>query len=187
MADKIFPQSQLPIRKTVELLPKVFQTETNDKFMSAVVDPLVQPGKLQKTTGYVGRRFGKTFTGRDVYLDSDETLRSRYQLEPGVVVKDETGNVEKFYDFLDFKNQLKFFGNTSERDDISCAQEHHSWNPPKQCDRFVNYREYYWVPEGPPPVAVLGNSPTVVSEYSVNLGTQSSFVLTPDGLKTILL
>ena len=181
MADKIFPQSQIPIRKTVELLPNVFQTETNDKFMSAVVDPLVQPGKLQKLSGYVGRRFGKTFTGRDVYLDSDQTLRSRYQLEPGVVVKDLSGNVEKFYDFLDFKNQLKFFGNTSERDDISCAQEHHSWNPPKQCDRFVNYREYYWVPEGPPPVAVSGNAPTVISEYSVNLGTQASFILTPDG------
>ena len=61
MADKKFPDSNLPIRKTSELLPNVFQTDTNDKFMSAVVDPLVQPGKLQKLVGYLGRRYGKTY------------------------------------------------------------------------------------------------------------------------------
>ena len=179
MADKTFPQSGLPIRKTVELLPTIFRTETNDKFMSAVVDPLVQPGYLQKTVGYVGRRYGKTYLGKDTYLDSDATLRSRYQLEPGVIVKDENGNIEKFYDYIDFKNQLRFFGNSVERDDLLTAQEHHSWNPPKQCDKFVNYREYYWIPEGPPAVPVFGQKAKVVSEYSVKLGL-NSFIFTPD-------
>ena len=179
MTDKTFPQSGLPIRKTVELLPTIFRTETNDKFMSAVVDPLVQPGYLQKTVGYVGRRYGKTYLGKDIYLDNDATLRSRYQLEPGVVVKDTTGKIEKFYDYIDFKNQLRFFGNNVERDDLITAQEHHSWNPPKQCDKFVNYREYYWIPEGPPAVPVLGQLAKVVSEYSVMLGL-NSFIFTPD-------
>jgi hypothetical protein len=179
MTDKTFPQSGLPIRKTVELLPTIFRTDTNDKFMSAVVDPLVQPGYLQKTVGYVGRRWGKTYLGKDTYLDSDATLRSRYQLEPGVTVKGENGNIEKFYDYIDFKNQLKFFGNAVDRDDLLTAQEHHSWNPPKQCDKFVNYREYYWIPEGPPAVPVFGQRATVVSEYSVKLGL-NSFIFTPD-------
>jgi hypothetical protein len=179
MADKTFPQSGLPIRKTVELLPTIFRTETNDKFMSAVVDPLVQPGYLQKNVGYVGRRYGKTYLGKDTYLDSDATLRSRYQLEPGVVVKDENGNIQKFYDYIDFKNQLRFFGNNVERDDLITSQEHHSWNPPKQCDKFVNYREYYWIPEGPPAVPVFGQKAKVVSEYSVKLGL-NSFIFTPD-------
>jgi hypothetical protein len=44
-ADK-FPKSGLPIRRSVELLPVIFQTPTNDKFLSAVVDPLIQPGVL---------------------------------------------------------------------------------------------------------------------------------------------
>ena len=44
MAKKVFTESDLPVRSTVELLPKVFQTETNDKFLSGVVDPLIQPG-----------------------------------------------------------------------------------------------------------------------------------------------
>ena len=86
MADKNFPQSQLPIRKTSELLPQIFQTEANQKFLAATLDPLVQPGVLEKKVGYVGRRYGKTYNPEDVYLDSDETLRSRYQLEPAVVI-----------------------------------------------------------------------------------------------------
>lgn len=183
MNNKIYPSSQTPIRRTVELLPSIFRTTANDKFMSAVVDPLVQPGVLQKLVGYVGRRYGKTYRGADVYLDSDNTLRSRYQLEPGVVIKDDSGKVLNFYDYLDFKNQLKFFGNHLERDDLTTAQEHYSWNPPKHCDKFVNYREYYWVPEGPPAVMVYGEAQGITSEYSVKLGTgsSSSYVFTPNG------
>jgi len=181
MADKKFPKSGLPIRKTVELLPTVFRSDTNDKFMSAVVDPLVQPGTLEKLVGYVGRRYGKTYNGDDVYLDTDDTLRSRYQLEPGVVIKSDSGDVENFYDFIDFKNQLKFFGNTEERDNLITSQDHYGWNPPKHCDKYVNFLECYWVPEGPPPVDVYGQPGKVGSQYSVALGNESSFILTPDG------
>lgn len=181
MAEKNFPQSGLPIRKTSELLPGIFQTDANDKFMSAVVDPLVQPGKLQKLTGYVGKRYGKTYNGSDTYIDTDQSLRSRYQLEPGVITKFHN-EISKFYDYIDFKNQLKFFGNNQERDDLVTSQEHYSWNPPINWDKFINYREYYWEPLGPPPVSVQGQKPSVVSTYKVSLGTQSSFIFTPDGL-----
>jgi hypothetical protein len=87
MTSNIFPKSGLPIRRSVELLPTIFQTDANEKFLSGVVDPLVQPGVLEKTVGYIGKRYGKTYKGSDVYLDTDQTLRSRYQLEPGVVIK----------------------------------------------------------------------------------------------------
>ena len=179
MSNKIFPDSGLPIRKTVELLPTVFQTSTNDKFMSGVIDPLVQPGVLEKTVGYIGRRYGKTFNGNDVYVGTDDTLRSRYQLEPGVVNKVHNV-VEQFYDYLDFKNQLKFFGNNEERDDLITSQEHYSWNPPINWDKFVNYREYYWEPSGPPSVAIRGQAVGVTSTYKVSLGI-NSFIFSPDG------
>ena len=87
MADKFYPKSNLPIRRSVELLPIVFQTDANDKFLSGVLDPLVQPGVLDKVVGYAGQRYGKTYSGNDIYIDTDQTLRSRYQLEPGVVYR----------------------------------------------------------------------------------------------------
>jgi hypothetical protein len=180
MIDKIFPQSQLPVRKTSELLPGVFQTPANNKFMEGVVDPLVQPGLLQKTVGYIGRRYGKTYNGTDVYLDSDKTLRSRYQLEPAVIFKNQ-GKTENFYDYLDLKNQLKFFGNNEERDDLITDQTHYSWSPPIDWDKFINYREYYWQPSGPPSVAVFGQKASVTSSYRVSLGTESSYIFSPDG------
>jgi hypothetical protein len=180
MTENVFPKSQLPIRKTVELLPQIFQTNANDKFMSAVVDPLVQPGSLEKIVGYIGRRYGKTYTGSDLYLDTDNTLRSRYQLEPGVVYK-ENEKIKDFYDYLDLKNQLVFFGNSDERDNKIMSQQHFSWNPPIDWDKFINYREYYWQPSGPPALSVLGQSGKIRSTYSVKTGIQSTFIFTPDG------
>jgi Fe-S cluster assembly iron-binding protein IscA len=181
MAQEFFPESGLPIRRTVELLPSIFQTESNSKFLSAVLDPLVQPGTLQKTVGYIGRRYGKTYVPTDIYLDTDNTLRSRYQLEPGVTVK-ENNRVTSFYDYLDFKNQIKFFGNLEEYDAIVTSQDHYTWTPPIDWDKFVNYREYYWVPAGPPPVTIAGQAQRIVSTYRVALGTGSVFIFTPDGM-----
>jgi len=180
MALSNFPQSNLPIRRTVELLPTVFQSEANSKFMAAVVDPLVQPGTLDKTVGYIGRRYGKTYNSKDVYLDTDLTLRSRYQLEPAVIINEDQ-KITKFYDYLDFKNQLKFFNNTNENDNKITDQEHYTWNPPIDWDKFINYREYYWVPEFPPEVVVTGQAQSINSTYRVTLGA-NSYVFSPDGL-----
>lgn len=181
MTDQVYPNSGIPIRRSVDLLPQVFKTDTNSKFLAGVVDPLVQPGALEKTVGYVGKRFGKTYKGSDIYLDSDDSLRSRYQLEPGVIIKDDRGVIENFYDYVDFKNQLQFFNNLSERDDFITSQDHYSWNPPIEWDKFVNFREYYWVPNGPPSVKVLGQSSAIVSTYRVRQGTTSSWIFYPDG------
>jgi hypothetical protein len=180
MAEK-FPKSGLPIRKSSEFLPQTFRSDQNDKFLSGVLDPLVQPGVLDKTVGYIGRRYGKTYKGESVYLDTDQTLRSKYQLEPGIVVQDDNRNAEKFYDYLDLKNILNFFGNENERDDKIVDQEHYSWNPPIDWDKFINFREYYWVPAGPPSVAVYGQNSAVNSTYKVKTGTLNTWVFTPDG------
>ena len=182
MADDIYPNSGIPIRRSVDLLPQVFKTETNSKFMAAVVDPLIQPGALDKTVGYIGKRFGKTYKGTDIYLDSDESLRSRYQLEPGVSIRNNRDVVENFYDYVDFKNQIQFFGNFTERDDFVTSQDHYSWNPPITWDKFVNFREYYWVPSGPPSVKVLGQGNEIVSTYRVRQGTTATWIFHPDGL-----
>ena len=182
MADKIFPQSGVPVRKTSELLPTIFRTDANEKLLASTLDAFTQPGVLQKTFGYVGKRFGKTYNGNDVYLDSDQSLRSRYQLEPGITVSNDRGSIEKFYDFIDLKNQLQFFGNKEDDDSKVYYQDHYSWDPPIDWDKFINYREYYWEPLGPPSVSVAGQSQTVTSRYRVTAGIGSTWIFSPDGL-----
>ena len=182
MANEFYPNSGIPIRRTVELLPQVFNTPANSKFLGGVLDPLVQPGSLEKTVGYYGRRYGRTFSNKDVYLDTDDTLRSRYQLEPGVVVKNNQQKIEKFYDYIDFKNQLRFFNNKIDRDDLITDQDHYSWNPPIDWDKFVNFREYYWIPDGPPAIVITGQRQDITSTYRVRLGVTDTWIFFPDGL-----
>ena len=179
MAKKVFPNSNTPIRQSSQFLPEVFKTKSNTKFLEGTLDPLIQPGVAEKQTGYIGRRFGKTFNSSDVYLETDETLRSRYQLEPGVTIEKD-GEVQAFHDYLDFKNIIKFFGNEEERDYLTTNQEHYTWNPPIDWDKFINYREYFWAPLGPDPVNIRGQAVKVASEYTVSTSV-NSWVFTPDG------
>lgn len=183
MAKKqIFSQSQLPIRKSSDLLPQVFRTDNNSKFLGATLDALTQPGVLQKLTGYMGRRYGKTYNSNDIYLDRENNLRSVYQLEPGVIVKDAQENITNFYDYLDFVNQIKFFGNNNDRQDLQTEEKNLSWSPPICWDKFTNFREYYWVPDAPPSVAIAGQARSIISTYKVRTAEQSVYILYPDGL-----
>jgi len=134
MDKKVFNQSGLPLRRTVELLPEIFRTPTNDKFLSSTLDALVQPGTVDRLSGYVGRKFSKTYSSEDTYLDVSQSLRNAYQLEPGVVINDEQGRPAKFYDYIDFKNQLKYFKNDVENDNDITGLQHYYWNPPVDWD-----------------------------------------------------
>ena len=115
MSDK-FPQSDLPIRRTTDFLPVRFQTTANAKFFAGSLDALIQPGLLEKTVGYLGKRYGKTYNSDDLYLDDTDSLRSKYQLEPSLILR-KNNEIEKFYDYLDFKNALKYYRNLNDRDD----------------------------------------------------------------------
>lgn len=159
MTSKVFPQSNLPIRRTVDMLPAVFRTSTNKKFYAGTMDALTQPGTMEKTVGYVGRRFGKTFQSNDVYIDSSSKLRNAYQLEPAAVILDGK-QISEFYDYLDFKAQQQNFGSIVGRDDYATAMLQYSWNPPIDWDKLVNYREYYWDDISPADYFVMepGNS-----------------------------
>jgi len=182
MTNKIFRSSGLPIRRSVELLPEIFQSQSNDKFLGATLDALTQPGSLEKITGYIGRKYGKTYTSADSYLADDGSLRYPYQLEPGVVLNKDN-KVNKFYDYLDLKNQLRFFGNLEERDDRVTKDTHYSWDPPINWDMFVNYREYFWLPVGPDAVVVEGQNRNIISNYRVRTNDSSEWIFFPDGLK----
>ena len=183
MSKKIFKQSELPVRETYELLPEIFKSPTNRKFLSATLDPLVQPGTLDRLSGYIGRNYGRTYNSKDVYLDKELSLRHAYQLEPGVVITDPNNDsVTDFYDYLDVKSQLRFFNNTNERDDLTTGMNSYSWNPPIEWDKFINYREYYWLPQGPDTVSISGQAQDVESEYRVRSQGENEFIFFPDGL-----
>lgn len=182
-------ENALPIpgnnsRAVSDLLPRYFRTEANKKFLQSTLDQLVQPGVAEKISGFFGRKNSKAYTAGDNYIGDVSKARENYQLEPAVVIKDNLDNVTFYKDYNDYINQLKIFGaNTSNHSRLN-SQETYAWNPNIDWDKFVNFREYYWIPTGPKTVRVTGQAKEVVSTYTVRLtdnGDSVSYLFSPDG------
>jgi hypothetical protein len=173
-------------RQSSRHLPRFFRSEQNEKFLSGVLDPLLQPGKLNRINSYVGRKDIPNFNVSDNYQSDITTMRQYYQLEPGFNYSDpKTGETVWFADYLDYMNSLAFYGaNTANHARLNTA-EAYAWNPNIDLDKFVNFREYYWLPSGPDPITVFGQQVATVSTFSIttiNEGDRIDYLFTPDGL-----
>lgn len=183
--DPALPINSDASRQSTDFLPKLFRSDTNNKFLSATVDQLIGQGQVEKINAYIGRKTAKAYESTDNYLEDIDSNRTNYQLEPAVVTKDHTGNVEFYSDFNDYINQLRYFnGNV---DDLSLlnSQEYYAWDPKISWDALINFREYFWLPSGPPTVSISGQAVGIISTYSVGMvndGNSYSYVFSPDGV-----
>ena len=169
---------------SVNLLPGFYQTPANKKFLQATLDQLYQPGTITKTNGYIGRKNSKATVGTDTFVTAPDTTRQNYQLEPGVVVKDDLNNVSFFKDYIDYINQLNVFGGNTVNHNRVNKQEFYSWDPHINWDKLTNFQNYYWLPYGPAPITITGQQRQVVSTYTVDLvtvGEDNQYVFTPNG------
>jgi len=166
-------------------LPKYFRSDKNQKFLQSTLDQLIQPGVAQKINGYVGRKTAKAFKSSDNYVDEISNERAHYQLEPVAVVKDDLDNVEFYAEYRDYINQIANFGGTNNNHSRNNKQEFYAWNPHIDWDKFANFREYYWLPNGPQTVVVPGEEKEITSTYKVDIQEalgDYSYIFTPDGL-----
>lgn len=158
-------------RSAVDLIPKFFRTEANRKFLQGTIDQLIQPGVAEKLNGFVGRSTAKAFAPSDNYVEDVSSNRKNYQLEPAAVVSDELGNVSLYKDYNDYVGSLDFFGASVKNHDRLNSQDSYAWTPHVDWDKFVNFREYYWLPNGPDAITVKGNQREVISTYTVTAVT----------------
>jgi hypothetical protein len=181
MADSINPNKN----KISGFLPRFYRSDSNKKFTQATLDQLVQPGTVDKLNGYVGRQNAKASTGKDIFIKEINDQRQDYQLEPGMVIKDNLDNVTFFKDYIDYINQIDVFsGNVKNHARIN-KQEFYSWDPHLEWDKFVNFQNYYWLPYGPDVIAIAGQQQKIESTYTVAVrptGDSFEYVLTPNGL-----
>ena len=64
------------------------------KFLTSTLDPLINPGVVDKINAYYGRRNAKAFAADDNYIKDVSADRQNYsKLEPSVVIKDDLDNV----------------------------------------------------------------------------------------------
>ena len=126
----------------------------------------------EKIDGYVGRKYTESYKLGDHYLEDVSKLRNDYQFEPTVSLRDNLENVEFAKDYKDYINVLNYFGTNTENHDRLNSVNTYSWTPHINWDTFTNFREYYWLPNGPLTVPVTGQSREITSTYSVTIEDQ---------------
>ena len=154
-------------RKTQTFLPQIFQTDTNQKFLSATMDQLVSEPDLQTLYGYIGRKFSPTFVNSDSYVIEPSADRQNYQLEPSIVIRDEQKNITFFASYLDLLAKIRYYGGITTDQSRLFEQEYYTFDPLISYDKFVNFSQYYWLPDGPDPVEVSTSGVDLTVTYTV--------------------
>ena len=171
---EVVKQGDTELRRTIQHLPAFYRTDTNERFLSSTLDQLVQKGSLQRIDGFVGRQDAYTRQNTDRYLEATSRDRMAYQLEPAITYTDrDTTSINpedqvKFsatYD--DYVNQLSYFNAKTDNHDRLNREVRYAWNPAIDLDKLINYREYYWMPEGPNAIEIDGVGTGAVAEYKV--------------------
>ena len=158
-------------RRTVDLLPEIFRTSTNRQFLGATLDQLTQEPVIKRTQGYVGRRVGPGINPADNYVVEPTATRSDYQLEPGVAfLKPETNTVEDVITYPGMIDALNLQGADTVRQDALFQSEYYAWDPFCDLDKFTNYSQYYWLPQGPDSVDVFGTPIALTDTWEITRG-----------------
>jgi len=138
-------------RKTVKLLPGIFQSDANKKFLGSTLDQLVSEPNFKKVNGYIGRTYGSS---TENYLVEPNRTRQNYQLEVGLVTKNKFGKTENFANYQDLLNQITYFGGVTNNHDRLFNNISYAYTPPIDLDKLINYKNYYWLPAGPEEIRI---------------------------------
>jgi hypothetical protein len=176
---------------TINFLPEVFRTDTNQRFLGATLDQLTTNAINVPVNGYIGRTFAPTYKLGDNYVPEPTRNRSTYQLEASVVVKDNNKDIVLNSTYQDLLQGIETNGGFSNNQQRLFKSEYYNYDGHFDYDKFVNYNQYYWMPNGPQSVAVSsGDTPlqatyTVTRNTNINGYTFSSLGSLPNGQVTL--
>ncbi len=166
--------------RSVDFLPEIFQTEANKQFLRATLDQLIQEPNFRKTQGFIGRSVGPGVDPNDKYVVEPSTVRTDYQLEPGVVsLVPDTNTIKNVITYPGLNDAVGFQGGNNARPDRLYSSEYYTWDPFVDFDAFVNFSQYFWLPGGPDTVDVGAVGVPTTDNFEV---TRENGVYTFSGL-----
>ena len=142
-------------RRISEFLPEVLQTDILQKFFAATGDQLFQPDNVEYISAFIGEKPPYYDPLTDKYVSEINKDRRDYQLSPTAVSRDSSSNEVThtlFYD--DLINKLRFQGALVNDHNRLFGNEYYSYGLPIDLDKFLNYQNYVWLPEGPPVITL---------------------------------
>ena len=158
-------------RRTVDLLPEIFRTETNRQFLAGTLDQLTAEPNLKRTQGYVGRRVGPGVNPADNYVTEPTPVRADYQLEPAVTFfEPETNRALDAITYPGMIDALDTLNANTQRQDRLWQSQYYTWDPFCDLDKFINYSQYYWLAAGPDSVDVFTGTVPLTDAWEVTRG-----------------
>jgi hypothetical protein len=155
--------------RSVDFLPEIFRTDANKQFLAATLDQLIQEPKFKKTQGYIGRTVGPGVNPNDRYVVEPSKTRSDYQLEPTVInLQPDTDNIQNAITYPGINDAIALQGGNSTRPDRLYQSNYYTWDPFIDFDSFVNFSQYYWLPNGPDAVEVAASTIPTTDNFVVN-------------------
>jgi hypothetical protein len=159
-------------RRTIDLLPEIFQTDTNRQFLSATLDQMIQEPSVQRIQGYVGRRIGPGVIPSDPYVNEPTKSRTDYQLEPGVIfLKPDTSTATDTITYPGMLDALRLDNGITVRQDRMFENQYYAYDPFVDLDKFSNYSQYFWLSEGPDAVDVSSTAIPITDDFTVTRGS----------------
>jgi hypothetical protein len=167
-------------RRVLNLLPSINQTETLQKFFNASADHLFEPAKNISLNGYIGRSIDYTEESEtNFYVKESNVQRQFYQLEPTMVSVDTDGNTQSTLFYEDLINSIRFQGGITNNHNRLFSQNYFSWCPNIDLDKFMNFREYCWIPEGPTAIEIRGHAANYTGDGVTRVFSVTTQVATP--------
>ena len=157
--------------RTIDFLPRFFKTDANNKFLSATLDQLVTEPSLTRLNGYAGRKNGVNYSSTDNYITEGNAFRTNYQLEPSVTSKDSTGAINFVSGYQDVINKLGYYGVDTTDHSRLFANEYYTYDGLVDFDKFVNFSQYYWLPNGPDSVSVSNTDVPLSGTFTITTNT----------------
>ena len=156
---------------TLNFLPGVFRSVTNQRFLGATLDQLTSDALNVPINGYIGRTFAPTYKLGDNYVSESTAPRKNYQLEPSVVIKNEAGDVVLNSEYIDLLQSIDNNRGFSTDHSRLFSSTYYNFDGKFDYDKFVNYNNYYWLPDGPASVLVTAGATPLEADYTVTRNT----------------
>jgi len=164
----------MSLLNTINLIPEVFRTSPNEAFLGATLDQLATDSVNAPLNGYIGRTFSPTYKLGDNYIPEINNRRKNYQLEATVVVPDVNKKPKFKATFADLLNSIASNGGYTNNQQRLFGAESYNYDGKFDFDKFVNYYNYYWLPNGPDAISIYSNDVPYTGNYVVTRNTNEN-------------
>lgn len=160
--------------RTIDFLPDIFKSKSNEQFFSASLDQLTQQPNYNRIQGYIGSKFGYGVSNTDTYIVEPSKARTNYQLEPAIIFTEtDTDKAKDALTYVGLLEAAALQGSPTANNNSLFKNDFYSWDSFCDLDKLVNYPRYYWLPNGPDAVTLTSERYLLNATYGVLSGVNT--------------